>query len=180
MFLVIFGIANELFVAVAEPPVEKLLIFSSVLQCRLCVQPRNCKNKLWRAKIPGMWWFVGRSVLVQSCWSWGAAVASAHRSHTVVCCTLVLSQQDKVQSHSSLMINYQCLNLPQRDSKLHNNHSCLHRARGEEGRRLVVPDQHWSILCLLTSIKCLFRKFRNGGRVQITALQLFLGSSALN
>lgn len=37
MFLVIFGIANELFVAVAEPPVEKLLIFSYVLQYRLYV-----------------------------------------------------------------------------------------------------------------------------------------------
>lgn len=36
MFLVIFG-ANGLFVAVAEPPVEKLLIFSYILQCRLYV-----------------------------------------------------------------------------------------------------------------------------------------------
>lgn len=34
MLLVIFGIADELFVAVAEAPVEKLLIFSYILQCR--------------------------------------------------------------------------------------------------------------------------------------------------
>lgn len=37
MFLVIFGIANRLFVAVAEAPVEKLLMFSYILQCRLYV-----------------------------------------------------------------------------------------------------------------------------------------------
>lgn len=87
MVLVIFGIANELFVAAAEAPVEKLLIFSYILlKCRLySLETARISRRVQRSlESGGLWGAVS--------WCWGAAVASAHRSHAVVCCMLVLSQ----------------------------------------------------------------------------------------